>query len=110
MSNGFTTHSRSSTLCFLLTVVHCQVINFVIYQKDPFKKAMTSNIPLTVWMVLNFLSLYLAYFRPATLGFMKLEWLSTKLASRVLVVMAGAFGVSWAATSLIYRFNEQSKS
>jgi hypothetical protein len=110
MNNGFTTHSKSSTICFMLTVVQCQVINFVIYQRDPYKRPMSYNLPLTVWMAVNFVSIYVVFFRPDWLGFMGLTMIGSILATRVLVVMVGAFGVSWAATSLIYRYNEPGKA
>jgi len=70
MRNGFTTQSKPSTICFMLTAVHCQVINFVIYQKEPYKRAMSDNLAMTAWMALNFLSLYVVYFKPEWLAFM----------------------------------------
>jgi hypothetical protein len=105
MQQGFTIRSQSSTLCCLLIAAHCLAVIFNMYHRDPWKRSITDNIPLTFWLIFNLASLYVVFFHQEWMWYMHLDTISSTLSTRVLVIMASAFGLSCAATSLIYRNN-----
>ena len=106
LSEGFTTYSDSSTICFILTFSHCLSIILNLLQRDPWKRSITDNLLLAIWLGLNILTIFFIFFHQNWLPFLKLKQINTKLSSRILIVMLAAFGVSRAVTSLIHRYSE----
>lgn len=94
ISNGFTMHSKSSTIFFILTASHSISIIVNVYRKEPWKKPLSSNVALTLWLLLCLPLILIGYFRQHWLGFMHLTPIGNQLATKILLTMGVTFGIS----------------